>query len=167
MDTNIDNLDFDEELRKEKTMKEDKIINNSFNSGELNYEEFTQTIRVDSRVSGLYEDQLGDIIECRTIQLLNDEIYKIFEESPYYQKYKNPKRVDKNDMMKMYYYFKEKIMLIKNFSAMEMFIGFAEFFQINYDQLYAEIRVLDKEIILRELSAKYGLSSKIKTKRLF
>jgi hypothetical protein len=161
-------LDFDEEINKEHFMiKEDKIINNSFNSGELNYEEFTQTIRVDSRVSSLYEDQLGDIIEYRTMQLLNDEIYKIFELSPYYQKYKNPKRVDKTDMIKMYYYFKEKIMAIKNFSPMEMFIGFAEFFQINYDQLYSEVRVLDKEAILKELNEKYSLKNRIKTKRLF
>jgi hypothetical protein len=149
-------------------MKEDKIINNSFNSGELNYTDFgQQTIKVDSRVSALYDDLLGDVLEHRTKALLNDEIYKIFEDSPYFKKYKVPKRVDKNDMVKMYYYFKEEIMKIKDFSAMEMFIGFAEFFQINYDQLYGEIRVLDKEALLKELNEKYGLDGKIKTKRLF
>jgi len=163
----MDINDFDEEINNEGNMKEDKIINNSFNSGELKYEEFTQIIKVDSRVSGLYEDQIGDIIEYRTIQLLNDEIYKIFVDSPYYEKYKNPKRVDKNDMLKMYYYFKDAIMKIKNFSVTEMFIGFAEFFQINYDQLYGEIRVLDKEALLKELNEKYSLKDKIKTKRLF
>ena len=154
-------------FKEEQNMKEDKIINNSFNSGEINYQEFTQTIKVDSRVSSLYDDQLGDVIEYRTRQLLNDEIYKIFKDSPYYEKYKIPKRVDKHDMIKMYYFFKEEITKIKNFSAMEMFIGFAEFFQINYDQLYGEIRVLDKEALLKELNEKYGLNNRIKTKRLF
>ena len=154
-------------FNEQENMKEDKILNNSFNSGELNYKDFTQTIKVDSRVSSLYEDQLGDIIEHRTMQLLNNEIYKIFEDSPYYEKYKNPKRVDKNDMLKMYYYFKDAIVKIKDFTAMEIFIGFAEFFQINYDQLYGEIRVLDKENLLKELNDKYGLKHKIKTKRLF
>ena len=154
-------------LNEQESMKEDKIINNSFNSGELNYQEFTQTIKVDNRVSSLYEDQLGDIIEYRTIQRLNAEIYLIFEESPYYEKYKNPKRVDKNDMLKMYYYFKNAINETKGFSVMEIFIGFAEFFQINYDQLYGEIRVSDKEDLLKELNEKYGLKNRIKTKRLF
>ena len=154
-------------FNEQENMKEDKIINNSFNSGELNYEDFTQTIKVDSRVSSLYEDQLGDIIEHRIMQRLNAEIYEIFKDSPYYEKYKNPKRVDKNDMIKMYYYFKDAIIKIKNFSAMEIFIGFAEFFQINYDQLYGEIRVLDKEDLLKELNEKYNLSNRIKTKRLF
>jgi len=50
---------------------------------------------------------------------------------------------------------------------MEIFIGFAEFFQINYDQLYGEIRVSDKEDLLKELNEKYGLKNRIKTKRLF
>ena len=149
------------------SLKEDKIINNSFNSGELNFQEFTQTIKVDNRVSDLYEDQFGDLIEYRTFQLLNDKIYELFSESPYHKKYKNPKRVDKNDMIKMYYYFKDKLNENKEFSAMEIFIGFAEFFQINYDQLYNEIRVLDKESLLKELNEKYGLKDKIKTKRLF
>lgn len=148
-------------------MKEDKIINNSFNSGELNYQEFTQTIKIDSRVSGLYEDQLGDVLEHRNLQLLNSEIYNIFEKSPFYEKYKVPKRVDKNDMIKMYYYFKDEVAKSKRFSPMESFIGFAEFFQINYDQLYGEIRVLDKESLLKELNEKYGLDDRIKTKRLF
>ena len=149
-------------------MKEDKIINNSFSSGELKFTEFTQTIKIDNRVSGIYEDQLGDVIEYRNFKLLNDTIYDIFKKSPYYEKYKNPKRVDKNDMIKMYYYFKEKIKNEeKSFTVMEIFIGFAEFFQINYDQLYGEIRVIDKESLLKELNEKYGLQHKIKTKRLF
>ena len=156
------------EHEKEYNMKEDKIINNSFNSGELQYEDFSRsTIKIDSRVSALYDDQHGDVLEHRTIQVLNDTIYEIFKESPFYTKYKNPKRVDKNDMIKMYYYFKDKIGESKRFTSMEMFIGFAEFFQINYDQLYGEIRVLDKESLLKELNDKLGLKDRIKTKRLF
>jgi len=155
------------DFNNENNMREDKIINNSFNSGEMAFREFTQTIKVDNRVSGLYEDQLGDVIEHRNMSVLNDRIYEIFVESPFHKKYKNPKRVDKNDMIKMYYYFKEEVGKDKKFSSMEVFIGFAEFFQINYDQLYGEIRVLDKESLLKELNEKYGLSDRIKTKRLF
>jgi hypothetical protein len=151
----------------EKNMKTDKIINNSFNSGEMNFTEFTQTIKVDNRVADLYDDQLGDVIEHRTMKTLSDDIYELFEVSPFYAKYKNPKRVDKTDMIKMYYYFKEKLKEKKGFSPMEIFIGFAEFFQINYNQLYGEIKVLDKEYLLKELNEKYSLKDRIKTKRLF
>ena len=147
----------------------DKIINNTFNSGELHYENLSQSLKVDSRVSGLYEDQIGDIIEHRTKKSLDEEMYKIFVNSEYFKKYNTPKKVDKNDLMKMYYYFKEEISKVedKHFTNMEVFIGFAEFFQVNYDTLYADIGVMDKEYILKELNEKYGLNNKIKTKRLF
>jgi len=149
-------------------LKEDKIINNSYNQGETTYEDFGAVMKVHDSVFSLYEDQLGDnIVENRTLKMLDDEMYEIFEKSPYYEKYKKPKRADGNDRIKMYYYFKEKLLEQKKYTNMEIFIAFAEFFQVNYDQLYGEVGVLDKEGLLRELNEKYGLAHRIKTKRLF
>ena len=149
-------------------MKEDKIINNSYNTGDIEYESFTQPMRVDERVSHLYKDILSEnIIEERIFKLLEELIYKYFKECPFYEKYKNPKRVDKNDLVKMYYYFKERLLKENTFSVTQIFIGFAEFFQVNYDQLYTEVGVLDKECLLRELNEKFNLNKKIKTKKLF
>jgi len=149
-----------------KSMKEDKIINNSYNTGEIEYEAFSSVIKVDDRVAGLYEDQLSEnMVETRTIKSLNEEIYQLFLVSPFHEKYKNPKRVDKSDMVKMYYYFKERLLKGKSYSNAQIFMGFAEFFQINYDQLYSEIGVLDKEGLLRELHSKEKI--KKKNKKLF
>lgn len=149
-------------------MKEDKIVNNSYNTGEIDYEAFTAPMKIDDRVSSIYDDQLSDnIIDFRVEKNLDEDLYKLFEESPFYQKYKNPKRVDKGDMSKMYYYFKDELIKKKSYSDMQIFISFAEFFQINYDQLYAEIGVLDKEELLKELSEKGKVKKKIKTKKLF
>ena len=50
---------------------------------------------------------------------------------------------------------------------MEIFVGFGEFFQDSYEQLYLEIGVLDKEQILKELSDKYKVKHKILSKKLF
>jgi len=149
-------------------MKEDKIINNSYNSGNINYEDFSGTIKIDDKISSLYDDQLGEhIAELHVLKMLDEEIYDIFLDSPFYEKYKNPKRIDKGDMIKMYYYFKEKLTKQHKFSPSEIFIAFAEFFQINYDQLYTEVGVLDKESLLKELNEKYQLHSKFKNKKLF
>jgi hypothetical protein len=156
---------FEEEYE---NMKEDKIINNSYNTGELEFEAFSSVMKIDDRVSDLYEDQHSDnMVENRTIKALNEEIYSIFMESPYYEKYKNPKRVDKSDMIKMYYYFKEKLLPKNTYSSSQIFIGFAEFFQINYDQLYSDIGVMDKENLLKELNTHKGMKNKIQTKKLF
>ena len=146
----------------------DKILNNTFNTGEIKYETFTSQIKIDDGISSQYDDQLSDnMVEQRVLKMLNEELYEIFKESPFYEKYKNPKRVDKGDMIKMYYYFKNKLLRKNTFTSMEIFIGFAEFFQVNYDQLYNDVGVLDKESILKELNEKYNVKGKIKSKRLF
>jgi hypothetical protein len=149
-------------------MKEDKILNNSFNSGEIEYQVFRTPIRIDDRVAGQYRESWSEtIVEDRTIKLLEARLFQEFENSEFFEKYKNPKRVDKSDMIKMYYFFKEKLLDERAFSDVEIFIGFAEFFQINYDQLYAQVGVKDKEGLIRELHEKLHLSKKIKTKKLF
>lgn len=154
--------------KKDNELREDKIINNSYNQGEQTYEDFGSTMKVHDSVFNLYEDQLGDnIVENRTLKMLDEEMYEIFVASPYYEKYKKIKRADGNDRIKMYYYFKEQLLKKRKYTNMEIFIAFAEFFQVNYEQLYAEVGVLDKEGLLRELNEKYGLSHRIKTKRLF
>lgn len=163
-----DEDDLEKELEESQNMKEDKIINNSYNTGETEYEVFSATMKIDDKVSGLYEDQYSEnMIEVRTVKFLNEEMYELFLESPFHTKYKNPKRVDKSDMVKMYYYFKEKLIRKKAFSNAQIFMAFAEFFQINYDQLYGEIGVLDKEGLLRELNSQKSMKSKIQTKKLF
>lgn len=147
--------------------REDKIINNSFNQGEQGYEDFG-VMKVHDHVMPLYEDQLGEnMIENHTLKMLEEEMYRIFEQSPYFEKYKKNKKTDTNDRIKMYYYFKEKLLQEKKYTNKQIFISFAEFFQINYDQFYKEIGVLDKEGLLREMCEQYGYQDKIKTKRLF
>jgi hypothetical protein len=131
-------------------------------------EEYSASLKIDSRVSGLYEDQLGDnVVESHVVKMLEQEIFKIFEASPYHEKYKMLRKIDKGDSIKMFYYFKTSLDKYKTFSSSEIFMAFAEFFQVNYEQLYSEISVLDKESLLKELNEKYQLNSKIKTKKLF
>jgi len=67
----------------------------------------------------------------------------------------------------MYYYFKENLLPKNTYSSSQIFMGFAEFFQVNYDQLYSEIGVMDKENLLKELNIHRGLKKKIQTKKLF
>lgn len=161
-------MEFYDDFEENETMKEDKIINNSYNTGEMDFEAFTGAMKIDDRVSSLYEDEHSEnMFERRTIKKLNEDIYKLFLESPFHEKYKNPKRVDKGDMIKMYYYFKEKLLKENSYSSTQIFMGFAEFFQINYDQLYKEIGVMDKENMLKELHSHNGLKNKIKSKKLF
>jgi len=149
-------------------VKNDKILNNSYNQGETTYDNFTQTMKVHDKVRSLYDDQLGeDISENTILRMLDAEMHQIFITSPFYEKYKKPKKPDSSDRLKMYYYFKERLLKDKKYTNKQIFIAFAEFFQVNYDQLYLEIGVLDKEGLLREINENKKYSSRIKTKRLF
>lgn len=149
-------------------MRKDKIINNSYNAGEIEYVFFNSPMKIDDKVSDQYKETFSEnIIELKTFKMLEEKIYIYFKDSEFFEKYKIPKRVDKSDMIKMYYFFKNKLVKHKAYSNMEIFIGFAEFFQINYDQLYTEIGVRDKEELLKELQERYGVEKKIKVKKLF
>jgi len=152
----------------QENMRVDKILNNSYNTGEIEYQKFSDVIKIDDKVSGQYrENTSDDITMVRREKLLAEQIYLHFKTSEFFEKYKIPKRVDKSDMIKMFYFFKGFLSKEKTFSNIEIFIGFAEFFQINYDQLYTEIGVRDKEEILRELHDGNNIRQKIKTKKLF
>jgi len=152
-------------------MKNEKDPKNHFhNESEANnnYEDIIGTLKVDSNIFSVYEDTISEnLVEYRNIKSLNDEMYKIFNGSDYFEKYKRYRKVDKSDLPIMYYYFKEKLSMLKMYTDMEIFIAFAEMFQISYEQLYSDISVSDKENILKELDNKYKLNSKIKTKKLF
>ena len=155
-------------MAKTNAFTQDKILDNSYNRGEQAYTDFGPTIKVHDSVSDMYNDQLGEnIVENRTLKMLDEDFYQIFISSPYYEKYKKPKRADGTDRVAMYYYFKDRLLLHHKYPLYDIFITFAEFFQVNYDQFWDEIGVLDKEGLLKEISIKNGLSHRIQKKRLF
>lgn len=124
-------------------------------------------IKIDDRVKHLYTDSHSDnVIENRLYDKLNEEFYEIFLKSPYLEKYKTPKRVDASNRIEMYYYFKEHLNN-KSYTDKDIFIAFAEFFQVNYEQLYNEIAVLDKENIIKELNENEQYKNRINSKKLF
>lgn len=161
-------MHYDEYDEYDDNMKEDKILNNKYNTGDIEYSSFTHSIKIDNKVERQYMESLTEnIMGMRTQQMLETQIYEKFKDSEFFEKYRVQKKVDKCDRVKMYYFFKKELVTENTYSNIEIFIGFAEFFQINYDLLYTEIGVRDKEEILRELQDGYNIKNKIKTKKLF
>lgn len=149
-------------------MKHNKIINNSYNTGEIKYEAFQGKMKVADKIQDLHEDQLSDdIIDVRQYSELSNIIYEEFIKSPYYEKYKNPKKVEKSDISNIYYYFKDILAKQNLYTLTQIFISIAEFFQINYNQLHNQIGVLDKEILLKEMSKFNNKKIENKSKKLF
>jgi len=142
-------------------MKEDKIFNNKFNSGEVEYEAFGKMNIVSDLTS------TDDVFEEYNERQLQEDIYKIFVESKYYEEYLKNKKVPKSEIANLYYYFDERIPETSEVTIVEKFINVAEFMNISYDDLYRELGPVYKEKILREMDNKYGIFKKRKIKRLF
>jgi hypothetical protein len=141
-------------------MKEDKIFNNRFNSGDLEYEVFGAIkLHGDSSTSDVYEEYIENRIQ--------QDIYSIFQDSIYFVEYSKNRKVSKNTVAEIYYYFEERLPGSADISAIDKFTNIAEFMGIPYDVLYNELAPTYKEKLLRELDNKYHVFARNKIKRLF
>ena len=141
-------------------MKEDKIFNNRYNTGEIEYEVFGK-IQVHEKF--LPQDIFQEYVNNK----LQDELYEIFVTADFYEEYSKNKKVVRSDVARVYYYFDNNLENTKEISSIEMFIAIAEFMSISYEQLYEELAPVYKEVLLRELDEKYKIFSKRNIKRLF
>ena len=141
-------------------MKEDKIFNNRYNTGEIEYELFGK-IQVHEKF--LPQDIFQEYVNNK----LQDELYEIFVTADFYEEYSKNKKVVRSDVARVYYYFDNNLENTKEISSIEKFIAIAEFMSISYEQLYEELAPVYKEVLLRELDEKYKIFSKRNIKRLF
>lgn len=151
---------------------EDKIINNNFDNVEYCTERLKGgTIEIDPKLRDRYEETTSENIEDVYVrkQLYND-LMNMYMKSKYFEKYgQNNKKIDRRDMMDIYYTFKEQLMNKSNYSLVQVVCAIAEFFEMNYKTLYNEILSLeDKAMVIEGLQEIYGLESNfINSKRLF
>jgi hypothetical protein len=143
-------------------MKEDKIFNNRYNSGDIEYEVFGE-------IKMLEQDSALDGYEAYLEGKVQEELYQIFIESPYYTDSAPGKssKVPRSEVATIYYYFEDRLTEKEEVTPVEKFTRIAEFMCIPYDVLYQEISPVHKERLLRELDSKYHVFSKNKIKRLF
>jgi len=150
---------------KDKKRKNDKIFGNDYNTGNIEFEFFGKIKMADS--SPLAGDEFTDNSfsgwEC---QQLREELYDIFQESAFLEKYSKIKKVPKNEMVKIYYYFADKLSNEK-YSAVQTFTEIAEFMKLNYKDMFHQLLPVDKQRIIVELNDEFNVLEKQKQKRLF
>jgi hypothetical protein len=139
-------------------MKEDKIFNNSFNRGDIEYELFGEIKVVQEATGDLYEDY----IETK----LQEDLYKIYKESPYSGDFEKTRKNSKSVLAEIYYYFDDRLKS-DDMSAVERFTAIAEFMTAPYDTLFNELGSAYQDRIIRELDGKYKIFAKKNIKRLF
>lgn len=148
-----------------------KILNNSYNQGG-NDQVFSSSIQIDPAISDRYNEATTEdpalLIERKETQ---EEIFKIFTESPYAKKYpmENLKKIEKNDIAKVFYYIKEGLDKIRTLSAYELVLSINEFFDFNYNVIWNDVLSVElKGEILEDLYENHGMKSKMQVcKKLF
>lgn len=153
-------------------MIEDKIIDNSFDKVDYGTERTVSgTIQISPFVSDRYEESVSENIdEVYTRRRLTELMDVLYKESEYYNKYgTNLKKIERCDLLGIYYYFKNELLKQQEFTIIQIFCTIAEFFDLNYKTLYNDILTLeDKVNILETLEKEYGLEKQFsKSKPLF
>lgn len=149
-----------------KKRKDDKIFGNDYNTGNIEFE-FFSTIKVKDEFSSTTSKEFTDNSYSNwEKEQLREDLYRIFEEASFRDKYAKIKKVPKNEMVKIYYYFSDKLTKEK-YSTVQVFTEIAEFMKMNYKDMFHQLLPVDKQNIVKELGEEYNIAALKKQKRLF
>jgi len=145
-----------------------EIENNNNNDGEFEFQLFG-TFAVDENWMTKNYSELRYLHETFEMEKLKNNLYDIFVESRFYEKYKDySSKVTKQDLLDIFLHFYENIEDGDRYSEMDKFCEIADFFGINYDLLYKEIPITIKQKLIVDMDEKYQmLNGGTKVKKLF
>lgn len=158
-------------IKKENRRPTTKILNNSYFDGN-NTEMFsTDGMVISPEVEDNYkETYFSDPVLLQQRKKINEQLYKIFKDSPFWEKYGancldengKPTKISKEDVYDIFYYCKQKLNELEPISAFETVIAINEFFEFSYD--YIVNRVLSpkmKSEIYKEYYDEGGMKSRM------
>ena len=166
-------FDFDEspEESEEKHVDEgvqfdrDKIFNNDYNTGNLDFEEFNIP-----QVESFYaEKNLEDCYNSHEYERdknLHAKIDVYFIEGEFYELLKEKKKIPKQNIPLVFVSIREQFKG-NDYSDSEIFSAFAEYFSMNYEILYENVPAIYREALVKELDQKYGILKKRGIQKLF
>lgn len=140
-----------------------KILNNKYNTGTIEFEHFGEFVVSDTWI----KNQGGSTHENYEIEILNDDIYEIFKSAPFFEKYAATKKVKKDEILEVFWYFQERLKEPGRYTSIEKFLAIAGFMNINFKILYNILDIKYKEKILDEFNDKYDIFEKKNIKKLF
>jgi len=168
---NLENSSFteddeDTEDTPHKTVYHDKIFSNDYNTGNLDFEEYSNLPKVDTFYAEDNLKECYDSYEYNRKKDLEEKVDLFFSESDIGKVIGNKKKLPKQVLPQVYVAIRERF--TKNdYTGSEIFTTIADYFAINYEVLYENIPSVYREELVRELDEKYGVLKKRGVKRLF
>jgi hypothetical protein len=154
----------DEEKDIRKPIK-DKILDNDYNTGNLDFEEYDLP-RVEESYASVNLSDCYDMYEYNRKLNLEQLIDEYFKNTEYGKIFADKKKLPKQSMPIVYCSIKEQFKG-HEYSCSEIFTNISDYFGINYEVLYENIPSLLRQEIVKELDDKYHVLKKRGVKRLF
>jgi hypothetical protein len=156
----------EEDLTPIKISSRDKIFDNDYNTGNLDFEEYSSLPKVDSFYA---EDNLRECYDSYeysrklTLEVLVDDI---FNQTEFGKIFASKKKIPKQILPQVFVSIREKF-TGNDYTESEIFTCIADYFGINYEVLYENIPSVYRAQLVRELDEKYGVLKRKGVKRLF
>ena len=156
----------DEEEFVQPIFKRDKIFNNDYNTGNIDFEEYSNLPRVESSYAEQNLDDCYDSHEYMRKKQLEVLIDQYFRDSEFNETLQHKKKIPKHVIPLVFVAIRSKFET-NEFSGSEIFTSIADYFGLNYELLYENVPSIYREQLVRELDDKYGVLKKRGVKRLF
>lgn len=138
-----------------------KIVQNDYNMGTYDFENLGD-IKIHSN-SSVFTDNFFDAYEKTQIREI---LYKLFEETEYKNKYEGVRRIQKNDVMDIFYIFYRSKEL-EQFSCIDRFTESCNFLNFDYKYVYYNLLPNEKEQIVKAMDEEFGILKSTNIKKLF
>jgi len=165
--------DYEDELENEEgneesslLSKRDKIFNNDYNTGNLDFEEYTNLPQVDTFYAEANLRECYDAYEYSRSKKLEELVDEYFKNTEHGKIFINKKKIPKQSIPQVFVSIREQF-TENDFTGSEIFTTIADYFGINYEVLYENIPSVYRAELVKELDEKYHILKKKGVKKLF
>lgn len=140
-----------------------KITSNSYNRGDVEFEEFKTSVTLDPHYANTYLQEYKDSFEYQEHLELQEHLYSFWQVK--WEKLVGYEKISKRKYEEIYVECLEYTG--GKYSNIDIFTNLAEFLNTNIAYFYEALSPILKEPILSQLQAKSNRKEKIKSARLF
>ena len=144
----------------------DKIFENDYNTGNLDFEEYTNLPKVDNVYAEENLQECYDSYEYNRRSDLEVFVDEYFNNTQFGKIFAGKKKLPKQVLPQVFMAIRDQF-AEGDYSGSEIFTSIADYFGINYEVLYENIPSVYRAELVKELDEKYGVLKKKGVKRLF
>jgi hypothetical protein len=143
----------------------DKIFNNDYNTGNLDFEEYGPP-KVDNDYVESHMESYYDSNEYHFKMQVMERVDRFFKSTDAGKVIGMKKKIPKQMLSNIYLLIKKEFPN-GELTEIEYFIAVADYFGISYEILYENIPAIHRESLVRELDGKYSILKKRGMRKLF